>query len=77
MGGSHRVYSTFIHERRFKYDDLDEEDARTPFVETDHVVIQTDGHWFRVLEVSDPNAEFPAVNEVSRGDGTRWIRAKE
>ena len=77
MGGSHRVYSTFIHERRFKYKDLESESSRTALVESKHVVIQTDGHWFRVFEVTDPNADFPAVDEVARGNGTRWIRARE
>ncbi len=77
MGGSHRVYSTLIHERRFKYEDLDDKNMRTPFFETDHVVIQTDGHWFRVIEVAGPNVELPPVNAVSRGDGTRWIRARD
>jgi beta-lactamase superfamily II metal-dependent hydrolase len=77
MGGPHRVYSTFIHERRFKYEDLADESDRIPFVETNHVLIQTDGHWFRIVEVKSPAIAIPDVTDVDRGDGTRWIRARE
>ena len=77
MGGSHRIYSTYIHERRFKYEDLSTELARNAFVESSHVVVKTDGNWFRIVEVEDPTAPVPSVAETKRGDGTRWVSAEE
>lgn len=77
MGGSHRVYSTFIHERRFKYEKLTTDVARNAFFESKHVLIQTDGRWFRVVEVKDPTLDIPSVQATKRGNGTRWVLAGE
>jgi beta-lactamase superfamily II metal-dependent hydrolase len=75
-GGSHRFYSTHIHERRFTWDDMSAAE-RAAMVEPAHVLIETDGEWFRVVEVPvdgfGPGA-IPDVADVHRGDGTRWIR---
>lgn len=76
MGGSHRVYSTFIHERRFRYEHLTSDSTRNALIESRHILIQTDGNWFRVVEVENPES-IPSVGDVRRGDGTRWIRATE
>lgn len=88
LGGAHRVYSTLIHERRFDWSTLDA-DARDAMIERSsvdgqpalgtHVLIETDGEWFRVVEVSR-GADLsspPTPRDVRRGDGTRWIRARE
>ena len=76
MGGAHKVYRTFIHERRFKYEHLTTDAERSAMIEPRHILIQTDGHWFRVVEVEDPN-DIPAMQSVRRGNGTRWIRTTE
>ena len=46
-------------------------------IEEKHVLIETDGKRFRVLEVADASKPPMGVREVRRGDGTRWINAKE
>ena len=74
LGGSHRVYHTYIHERRFSYSDLDR--VRNSLIEKKHVLIETDGQWFRIVEVENP-ADIPDVRETTRGHGTRWISAEE
>lgn len=76
LGGSHRVYHTYLHERRFKYEHLTDDDARAVMVELRNVLIETDGTWFRVVEVENPN-EIKNVRQVGRGNGTRWIRSRE
>ncbi|HEX9794996.1 MAG TPA: hypothetical protein VGC54_13520 [Planctomycetota bacterium] len=79
VGQSHRFYTTLLQERRFYYEHLTEQAQLDELKEFDHVLIETDGHWFRVVEVPvgdpDPGAP-PAVRDTRRGDGTRWIRAK-
>lgn len=78
LHGAHRVYHTYIHERKFKYADLRNKVARAAMVEKKHVLIETDGKWFRVVEVENPaDGAIPRVEQVRRGDGTRWINAKE
>ena len=77
IGGSHRIYSTYIHERRFKYENLTTELARNAFVESKHVLVQTDGNWFLIVEVEDPTEPIPSVTDTKRGDGTRWVSARE
>lgn len=79
MGGSHRVYHTHIHERRFDWETMTETERRG-MVERRDILVETDGHWFRVVELpldhGDPNRP-PTVAQTRRGDGTRWIRAKQ
>ena len=82
LGGPERFFSTYIHERTLtpamyksaeKLQGMIEKDRRT-------ILIETDGEWFRLVEV--PNAhenlnEPPSVADVESGDGTRWIRARK
>jgi len=44
-------------------------------VETKHILIETDGVRFRIVEVEDPRHGIPTVRQVTRSDGTRWIDA--
>lgn len=74
-GGSHRIYHTYIHERAFDFEKLDAA-SRAKMIEKTHVLIETDGNWFRVVETDDPR-KIPSVQQVTRGNGTRWINAQE
>jgi hypothetical protein len=84
MGGAHRTYHTYIHERRFTYDDwtkLSDRDDMLEKADVDdgsigtHIVIETDGRWFRLVETADPTY-VPSVRETRRGNGTRWMTAE-
>jgi hypothetical protein len=71
---------TYIHERRFTYDgwtDISDRDPMLEAKETEgkHIVIETDGHWFRLVETADPN-HVPTVRHTRRGNGTHWIAAE-
>ena len=74
LGRSHRVYNTFIHESRFDYDDLPTRADREPFMEESHVLVETDGEFFRVVEVTDLS-NIPSVAQTRRGNGTLWVQA--
>ncbi len=77
-GGTHRFYSTYIHERRFNWDDMKDEEKRSKMIETKHILIETDGKWFRVVEVDVDATDLnnpPTVKQTRRGNGTRWIKA--
>ena len=77
-GGAHRFYSTYIHERRFKWNDMINVKKRDEMKEIKHILIETDGLMFRVVEVEvdSPNLNHPpSVEEVNRANGTRWIKA--
>src|SRR5262249_49413151 len=74
-GGAHRIFHTHIHERVFDYDKLNAK-AQAAMAEKTHVLVETDGRWFRVVETNDPR-KIPSVLQVRRGNGTRWIDAKE
>jgi beta-lactamase superfamily II metal-dependent hydrolase len=77
LGGSHRLYSTYIHEKRFSYESVIYDYDR--LVEQNTILIETDGKWFRVLELESVshNVQIPNVKSVLSGDGTRWIKALE
>jgi beta-lactamase superfamily II metal-dependent hydrolase len=78
LGGAHRFYSTYIHEKKFDWDKLDTAAKHNAMVEEKHILIETDGKWFRVVEVdatSGPGST-PTVQETRRSNGTRWIKAK-
>jgi beta-lactamase superfamily II metal-dependent hydrolase len=79
LGGPHRVYHTYVHEKRFDYTQMTTEARRQSLIEVSHILIETDGTWFRLVEVpidtSNPNIP-PAVTKTRRGNGTQWIRAK-
>lgn len=77
LGGSHRIYSTYVHEKRFKYEALTK--PYTKMREIKHVLIETDGKWFRVVEIpiNSPLDSIPKVKDVRTGNGTQWINAKD
>ena len=80
LGGSHRVYHTFIHERRFKWINITTDAKRQAMIERTQILIETDGDWFRLVELPVDNADLhapPSVTQTRRGNGTRWIRARE
>jgi len=78
LGGSHRVYHTLIHEKRFRWSDLQTRADRERMHEISHILIETDGEWFCLVEVSaldgDP-ADPGTVRDTRRSHGTRWISA--
>ncbi len=78
LGGPQRVYHTFIHEKELRYDQITTEAKRQSMIEKSHILIETDGKWFRLVEVpidsDNPNAP-PSVAITRRGNGTRWIKA--
>jgi hypothetical protein len=49
---------------------------RDQMIERKHVVVETDGFCFRVVEIAtvapSPSA-LPSVRDTEPGDGTRWI----
>ena len=79
LGGPHRIYHTFVHERCFRWDGITTEAARQSMIERTHVLDETDGQWFRLVELpldyGEPN-QPPTVRQTRRGNGTRWIRAE-
>ena len=60
---------------RFKWDDLVTIEDHQKMEEKKHILIETDGRWFRVVETDNPYV-IPPVNQTRRGDGTRWIKAR-
>ena len=80
LGGVHRFYSTFSHERRFGWPEIDNGSKRENLIERTHILIETDGKWFRVVELPEEGSDIrnpPSVEDTRRGNGTRWIRAEE
>ncbi len=79
LGGSHRVYLTQLKEKRFKWDGIDTQQKLQALYETKHILIETDGEWFRIVEVPldwpDLNAP-PTIRQTARSDGTRWVRTE-
>ena len=58
---------------------MHDEDKRNDMVELKHILIETDGIWFRLVEVDiDANNlnTPPTVQQARRGNGTQWILAK-
>ena len=75
-GGTKRNYHTYIHERPFSWPERADDPLPGGMVERKHVLVETDGTCFRVVEVEDiedPDQEPPSVRETVEGDGTRWI----
>lgn len=46
-GGAHRFYSTYLHERKFKWSDMNTASKRKSMEELTHILIETDGERFR------------------------------
>ncbi len=79
-GGAHRFYSTHIHERRFSWDAMRDAGKFSEMLERTHILIETDGLMFRVVEVDARSNDLnnpPPVRKVKRSNGTRWIEAAE
>ncbi len=75
-GGPKRSYHTYIHERPFTWSAMTSAAARDAMVERKHVLVETDGTCFRVVEIQDiDHADWtpPDVRQTLDGDGTRWI----
>ena len=76
LGGALRFYSTFIKEEPFVRDDLSEQE-KDELVEDTHVLIETDGARFRIVEVMPlHDAEILEMDDVLEGNGTPWISAQ-
>ena len=77
LGGAHRVYHTFLHERRFDWNDITSKALQENMQEESHILIETDGRRFRIVEipVGEEAMPIPPVSDVQRGNGTRWIDA--
>ena len=77
LGGPDCVYHTHIHEKKFDWNKILESGDLNSMVEGSHVLVETDGVWFRIVEIHErgnPIAVDP-VALVRKSDGTRWIRA--
>jgi hypothetical protein len=84
LGGAHRVYLTELHERRFDWAQITSPAKLEALRERTHVLIETNGHWFRFVEIPAPEQggedvviSIPTMGSTKRGDGTRWIKARE
>lgn len=78
LGGAHRVYHTFIHEKRFKWSNMQQKSERQKMHEISHILVETDGRWFRIVEIDADDGDINSprtVKQTTRGDGTQWISA--
>lgn len=75
LGGASRFYSTFIEEKEFERATMNDSDL-LELVEDTHVLIETDGDVFRIVEVE--RTGFPVITPITQvglTKGTRWIGA--
>ena len=72
------MYRTYLKEMLLRWDEIDSEAELEPFIERKHVLVETNGTWFRVVEVpvDGDKRRIPTVTSTVRSDGTRWIRAE-
>lgn len=79
-GGAKHIYHTHIHEWTIANWSTLTDAQLAARVERSHVMVETDGAWFRVVEIPVDAVNLiaapPAVELVKRGNGTRWIRAE-
>lgn len=78
LGGAHRVYHTYSHEKRFRWSDITDDTERSKLVEETHILIESDGVMFRLVEVDPAIGTLnhpPSIADVQRGNGTRWVNA--
>ena len=76
LGGAKRFYSTYIREIKFDRDKLTTPEKIQKVVEDTHVLIETDGERFRVVEVGTKHdAPIFDVKDVPADKGTPWISA--
>ncbi len=78
LGGPGRVFHTFAHETEINWEQIVTKEQRNALIEQTHILIETDGRWFRVVEFDamDPDVDLhdtPTVNSTPRLNGTRWI----
>jgi len=79
LGGPHRVYHTCVEEKAFTWSDITTEAKRISLIEKSHILIETDGTWFRLVEIPIEKTPLPppTVTQTRRGNGTRWIKASK
>jgi hypothetical protein len=75
LGGFERFFSTYIHEKEFHWSTIKASQLNA-FIEDTHVLIETDGTRFRVVEVERDSVTPDPVTAVAAGDGTLWISAQ-
>lgn len=81
LGRSHRFYSTYIHEKRFDTTDFKDAESLAELIETDRrtILIETDGDWFRLVEIPNSHDDLnmpPSVRSTHSGNGTLWINTR-
>jgi beta-lactamase superfamily II metal-dependent hydrolase len=76
LGGAKRFYSTYVREIAFDRAKLTTPEKIQKVVEDTHVLIETDGERFRIVEVGTKH-DSPVfdVNDVPADKGTPWISA--
>ena len=76
LGGVKRFFSTYVHEVEFDRSKLTSDKKIQKVVEDTHVLIETDGERFRILEVGTKHdSPLFDVNDVPADKGTPWISA--
>ena len=76
LGGAKRFYSTYIREISFNRNKLTTPEKIHKVVEDTHVLIETDGARFRIVEVgAQHDSPILEVNDVPADKGTPWISA--
>lgn len=76
LGGVKRFYSTYVREIKFDRDKLTNDEKIQKVVEDTHVLIETDGQRFRVVEVGTKHdSPIFDVKDVPADKGTPWISA--
>ncbi|MEO8019615.1 MAG: hypothetical protein ABI769_17530 [Pseudomonadota bacterium] len=76
LGGVKRFYSTYVHEIKFDRAKLTTDQKIQKLVEDTHLLIETDGERFRLVEVGTKHdSPIFDVNDVPANKGTPWISA--
>ena len=60
LGGAHHFYSTYIHEKIFSWNEVPDVFDPEDYEEISHILIETDGDYFRIVEVS---VGYPNLNQ--------------
>lgn len=78
LGGFERFDSTYIEEKSFAWEGMTASKLNA-MIEDTHVLIETDGVRFRVVEVrrDTDSLQIDPVSAVAPGNGTLWIEAKD
>lgn len=76
LGGPKRFYSTYVREITFDRTKLTTPEKIAKVVEDTHVLVETDGERFRIVEVGTKHdSPIFDVNDVPADKGTPWISA--